>query len=141
MVSTSSFGMNPGEPRTFGTECILVLFCQPYPENGERLTISQLMAVTPSTAKSNGSTSPPNPARFKNGMMNDPRQQSTCRPILAFFASLPRAGMGSWLSVVESSYHDSKLTTDPSGKLGAEPTIMMVLIFLSTSIRDREKSG
>jgi len=137
MVSTSSFGMSPGEPRTFGTKCILVLFSQRHPDNGRTLTISQLIAVTPSTAKSNGSTSPPNPARFRNGMMNDPRQQSTCSPILDFFASLPRAGMGSWLSVVESSYHDSKLTTAPSGKLGAEPTIMMVLIFLSTSVHDR----
>lgn len=58
-------------------------------------TISQLILVTPSTEKSKLSIPSPYPARFRKGIMNDPRQQSTCSPILCFFASLPSAGMGS----------------------------------------------
>lgn len=57
------------------------------------LCVSQLILVTPSTRKSNGSTG--KPAFSKKGMMKLPRQQSTCRPILCFFASLPRATMSS----------------------------------------------
>lgn len=67
--------------------------------------------------------------------MKDPRQQSTCRPILAFFASLPKAGIGSYgMSGGTTDLALLPLTTAPSGKLGAEPTIMIVLMFLPVSV-------
>ena len=69
------------------------------------LCVSQLIAVTPSTLKSNGSTG--KPAGSRKGIMKLPRQQSTCRPTLYFFANLPKATISSW---------------QPSGKLIADPT-------------------
>jgi hypothetical protein len=75
------------------------------------LTVSQLMLVTPSTAKSNGSTPSPRPARCKNGMMNDPRQQSTCNPILYRFAIFASSGIGSWTQMSDAHLitHDSAI--------------------------------
>jgi hypothetical protein len=63
------------------------------------------MAVTPSTLKSNGTEG--NPAFSRKGIMKLPRQQSTWKPMLYLFASLPRPTISSW---------------HPSGKLIAEPT-------------------
>jgi hypothetical protein len=49
--------------------------------------------------------------------------------MFAFFASLPSAGIGSCESAPPDRANQA-LTTAPSGKLGADPTIMIVLMFL-----------
>ncbi len=65
------------------------------------------MLVTPGKLKSN-KYGAGNPACSRKGIIKLPRQQSTCMPILYFFAKFERPGI--------SSMH-------PSGKLTAEPTI------------------
>ena len=77
------------------------------------LWVSQLILVTPSREKSNGLSlylpfaSPlESPVTLRKGTMNEPRQQSTCKPILCFLASAESWMMSSWF---------------PSGKLMHEP--------------------
>ena len=77
------------------------------------LCVSQLMLVTPLSLKSKSSVS--KPAFSRKGTRNDPRQQSTWRGTLRFRASLERDEMSSIM---------------PWGKLGAEPTKRMVLLFI-----------
>src|ERR1700733_5242104 len=75
------------------------------------LCVSQLMLVTPLSLKSKSSVS--KPALSRKGTRNEPRQQSTCRGILRLSASLESADMSSMM---------------PCGKLGADPTMRMVLL-------------
>lgn len=102
-----------------GCEPILVKCKQNWPvqvstKGWLTLWVSQLILVTPSILKSKGDkrylplVSPAErPAASRKVTIKDPRQQSTCRPILCLLARLPSSSMLSWL---------------PSGKLTQEPT-------------------
>lgn len=72
------------------------------------------MLVTPGTEKSKGSIL--KPAFDMKGTKKEPKQQSTCIPILCFDASAASSEM---LSMI------------PSGKLGAEPTSAIVLALMA----------
>ena len=83
------------------------------------LWVSQLILVTPLRVKSNGVVA--NPARARNGIRNEPRQASTWSGIRLRMATRDKAAMSSMI---------------PCGKVGAEPTRIMVLVLIR-----REKEG
>lgn len=75
------------------------------------MCVSHDIEVTPSTLKSKGWAG--NPASSKNGTKKLPKQQSTCIPILRFFAIAANVGISSII---------------PCGKFGADPAICQKLV-------------